>query len=58
MASSVSSLFIEVDDLIQIGMLGLISAAQNYKHQENASFASYANLRIKGEILDYLRKKF
>ena len=47
---------IEVDDLIQIGMLGLISAAQNYKHQENASFASYASLRIKGEILDYLRK--
>ncbi len=47
---------IEVEDLIQIGMLGLISAAQNYKHQENASFASYASLRIKGEILDYLRK--
>lgn len=47
---------IEVEDLIQIGMIGLISAAQNYKHQENASFASYASLRIKGEILDYLRK--
>ena len=47
---------IEVEDLIQIGMVGLISAAHNYKHQENASFASYASLRIKGEILDYLRK--
>ena len=37
-------------------MLGLISAAQNYVPQKNASFASYASIRIKGEILDYLRK--
>ena len=37
-------------------MIGLISAAQNYKPQKDATFSSYANLRIKGEILDYLRK--
>ena len=47
---------IEIEDLIQIGMLGLISAAQNYTPQKDASFSSYANIRIKGEILDYLRK--
>ena len=47
---------IEIEDVIQIGMLGLISAAQNYVPQKNASFASYASIRIKGEILDYLRK--
>ena len=47
---------IDIDDLIQIGMIGLISAAQNYKPQKDATFTSYANLRIKGEILDYLRK--
>ncbi len=47
---------IEIEDLIQIGMLGLISAAQNYKPQNDATFSSYANFRIKGEILDYLRK--
>ena len=47
---------IDIEDLIQIGMLGLISAAQNYVPQKNASFASYASIRIKGEILDYLRK--
>ena len=47
---------IDIDDLIQIGMLGLITAAQNYKPQKDATFSSYANLRIKGEILDYLRK--
>jgi len=37
-------------------MLGLISAAQNYVPQNDASFASYASIRIKGEILDFLRK--
>ncbi len=47
---------IEIEDIIQIGMLGLISAAQNYVPQKGASFASYASIRIKGEILDYLRK--
>ena len=47
---------VDIEDIIQIGMLGLISAAQNYIPQKNASFASYASIRIKGEILDYLRK--
>lgn len=50
------SAIIEIEDLIQIGMLGLISAAQNYTPQKDALFSSYANIRIKGEILDYLRK--
>ena len=50
------SSIIDIEDLIQIGMLGLISAAHNYKPQQDASFSSYANIRIKGEILDYLRK--
>ena len=50
------SAIIDIEDLIQIGMLGLISAAQNYTPQKDASFSSYANIRIKGEILDYLRK--
>ena len=47
---------IDIEDIIQIGMLGLISAAQNYIPQKNASFASYASIRVKGEILDFLRK--
>ena len=47
---------VDIEDIIQIGMLGLISAAQNYVPQKNASFTSYASIRIKGEILDYLRK--
>ena len=44
---------IDIEDLIQIGMVGLISAAQNYAPVKDASFSSYASLRIRGEILDY-----
>ncbi len=47
---------IDIEDLIQIGMVGLISSAQNYKPQKDATFSSYANFRIKGEMLDILRK--
>ena len=34
---------VDIEDIIQIGMLGLISAAQNYVPQKDASFASYAS---------------
>ena len=47
---------IDIEDIVQIGMLGLISAAHNYTPKKNASFASYASIRVKGEILDYLRE--
>jgi len=46
----------EIEDLIQIGYYGLVLAAQNYTVKEGASFASYASLRIRGEIVDHLRK--
>ena len=49
-------LSVEIEDLIQIGYYGLVIAAQNYTVKEGASFASYAGLRIRGEIIDYLRK--
>ncbi len=47
---------VEIDDLIQIGMLGLITAAKNFTERPGVSFSSYAKIRIKGEIVDYLRK--
>ena len=46
----------EVDDLIQIGMLGLVEAAQKFTDTGEASFASYASIRIRGAILDHLRR--
>ena len=46
----------EIEDLVQIGYYGLVLAAQNYTVQEGATFASYASLRIRGSIVDHLRK--
>ena len=47
---------IEVEDLLQIGMVGLIEAAHNYAPQEGVTFENYARLRVKGAIIDFLRK--
>jgi len=47
---------VEVDDLLQLGMVGLIEAAHNYTPKDDVTFASYAKLRVKGAIVDYLRK--
>ena len=47
---------VEVEDLLQIGMVGLIEAAHNYAPQDGVSFEHYARLRVKGSIVDYLRK--
>lgn len=46
----------EIEDLVQIGYTGLIVAAQKYTPQDGANFASYASIRIRGAIIDHLRK--
>lgn len=47
---------VEVDDLIQAGMIALIEAAQSFKEDKGASFATYAHIRIRGAMLDEVRK--
>jgi RNA polymerase sigma factor FliA len=47
---------VEVADLIQAGMLGLLEAAANYAANRGASFETYAGIRIRGSMLDGLRK--
>lgn len=47
---------VEVQDLIQAGMLGLLEAASNYTADRGASFETYAGIRIRGAMLDALRK--
>ena len=47
---------VEVDDLIQNGYLGLIDASQKYVKKPGVSFSSYAKVRIRGAIVDYLRR--
>lgn len=46
---------IELDDLVQAGMVGLLEAADRYIHREGASFATFAAHRIRGAMLDSLR---
>lgn len=47
---------VEVSDLIQAGMLGLLEAASHYTADRGASFETYAGIRIRGAMLDALRK--
>lgn len=47
---------VEVDDLIQEGMIGLLDAAQNYNTEQGASFETYAGIRIRGAMLDEIRR--
>jgi RNA polymerase sigma factor for flagellar operon FliA len=47
---------VEVDDLIQEGMTGLLDALQRYKPQPNLSFEVYAKTRIRGAIYDSCRQ--
>lgn len=47
---------VEVDDLIQAGMLGLLEAARHYDPSQGTRFATYAGTRIRGAILDEIRR--
>ncbi|MDH5786210.1 MAG: RNA polymerase sigma factor FliA [Chromatiales bacterium] len=47
---------VQVDDLIQSGMLGLLDAANHYNPGQGASFETYATIRVRGAMLDDLRR--
>jgi len=47
--------FVERDDLVQAGMVGLVEAAHRFDASAGTSFASFAGRRIEGAILDYVR---
>lgn len=47
---------VQVDDLIQAGMIGLLEASRNYDASQGASFETYAGIRIRGSMLDEIRK--
>ena len=47
---------VEVDDLIQAGMIGLLEAAANFSSDRGASFETYAGIRIRGAMIDALRQ--
>lgn len=47
---------VDVEDLIQAGVIGLIDAARHYSAGRGASFETYASIRIRGAMVDELRK--
>ena len=48
--------YYDIEDLKQVGMVGLMKAIENYKTGSNTKFTTYAYLWIKGEILKYIRE--
>ena len=47
---------VQADDLIQAGMIGLLEASRNYDPTQGASFETYAGIRIRGAMLDEIRR--
>jgi RNA polymerase sigma factor FliA len=47
---------VEVDDLIQAGLIGLLDAMSRFDGTQGAQFESYATQRIRGSMLDELRE--
>src|ERR1044071_5167865 len=47
---------VDVEDLVQTGMIGLLEASSRFDASRSVDFSSYANSRITGAILDELRK--
>ncbi len=47
---------VQADDLIQSGMIGLIEAAKNFDGSKGASFETFAGIRIRGAMLDEMRR--
>jgi len=45
-----------LDDLIQSGMIGLLEAAKNFDGTKGASFETFAGIRIRGAMLDEIRR--
>ncbi|NHQ75552.1 FliA/WhiG family RNA polymerase sigma factor [Roseovarius gahaiensis] len=49
------SRYVEIDDLLQAGYVGLVGAAQRYTACDGVSFSAYAAIRVRGAIIDHLR---
>jgi RNA polymerase sigma factor for flagellar operon FliA len=47
---------VDMEDLVQAGVIGLLEACRNYDSSKDAQFSTFAKFRIRGAILDSLRK--
>ena len=50
------STYIEYEDLVSYGMIGLMDAISKFDPDKGIKFSSYASIRIKGEMIDQIRK--
>ncbi len=49
--------YAEIDDIVNEGVLALIKAVESYDIQRGVKFETYATIRIKGAIIDFVRKQ-
>ncbi len=47
---------IHIDDIIQTGLIGLLDASKQYDPRQGAQFETYATIRIRGAMLDEVRR--
>lgn len=47
---------VDVQDLIQAGVIGLLEASRNFSSDRGATFETYASIRVRGAMVDELRK--
>lgn len=50
------SRYMEYDDIVSFGMLGLMDAINKFDESKGMKFSTYASIRIKGAIIDEIRK--
>lgn len=55
-AASVSGSYVDIEDLTSFGMIGLIKAVEKFDPDKGVTFETYATYRIRGEIIDYMRR--
>lgn len=48
--------YYNIEDLYQVGVIGIIKASENFNDSINTKFSSYAYKYILGEIIEYIRK--
>jgi len=48
--------FMELDELIQVGMVGLLEAARAFDPTKGIEFEGFAHLRVKGAMIDEIRR--
>jgi len=48
---------LDIEELVQIGMIALIEAARSFEDRGHAAFSTYATVRVRGSMIDALRKQ-